>query len=70
MMNYDMTKPLKTLAMEQDVFDVITDALVAECETVDELIEKLDEMLPEYIDGKIINEVATECFNEYYMAKV
>ena len=69
-MNYDMTKPLKTLAMEQDVFDVITDALVAECEHVTELVEKLDEMLPEYIDGKIINEVATECFNEYWAAKV
>jgi len=69
-MNYDMTKPIKTLAMEQDDLDAITDAMVSECEHVTELVEKLDEMLPEYIDGKIINDVATECFNEYWAAKV
>ena len=69
-MNYDMTKPLKTLAMEQDVFDAITDALVAQCEHVSELIAKLDEMLPEYIDGKIIDEVENEQWNEYWTAKV
>lgn len=69
-MNYDKTKPLRTLAMEQDVFDAITDALVAECEHVGELIEKLDEMLPEYIAGSIIGEVANEQWNEYWTAKV
>ena len=68
-----LEKGLKTLAEEQDVFDVITDAMVAECETVDELITALEENV--VINAKDISyanivTVATECFNEYYMAKV
>jgi len=73
MMNYDMTKPLKTLAEEQDVFDVITDAMVAQCETVDELITALEEnavICAKDISYENIVTVAKECFDEYYLAKV
>jgi hypothetical protein len=64
-----LEKGLKTLAEEQDVFDVITDAMVAQCETVDELITTLEENA--VINAKDISyanivTVATECFNDYW----
>ena len=68
-----LEKGLKTLAEEQDVFDVITDAMIAECEHVDELIDTLCENA--VINAKDISyanivTVAKDCWNEYWMAKV
>lgn len=64
-----LEKGLKTLAEEQDVFDVITDAMVAECEHVDELITALEEhpiINAKDISYKNIVTVANECFNDYW----
>lgn len=66
-------KGLKTLAEEQDVFDVITDAMVAECETAEELITMLEEnpvVCAKDISYTNIVTVAKECFNEYNLAKI
>ena len=70
MMNYDMTKSLKTLAYEEDVFCAITDDMVATAETVEDVINALDELLPESIPYACIETVAKECYYEYYLAKV
>ena len=72
-MTYDITKSLKTLAEEEDVFCVITDDMVADCETVDELITALEEH--PVINAKDISytnivTVAKECWYEFYLAKV
>jgi hypothetical protein len=62
-------KTLKMLAYEQDVFDAITEEMVATAETVDDVITALDEKLPEGIPYLAIETVATECFNDYLMEK-
>lgn len=68
-----LEKGLKTLAEEQDVFDVITDAMIAECEHVDELIDTLCEnaiICAKDISYANIVTVAKDCWNEYWTAKV
>ena len=40
-MKYD--KPLRTLALEQDVEDAITTDMISGCEHIDELLTQLDE---------------------------
>jgi hypothetical protein len=57
------------LGYEQDVFDAITEEMVATAETVADLIDVLDEKLPEGIPYLAIETVATECFNDYRMEK-
>lgn len=68
-----LEKGLKTLAEEEEVFCVITDDMVAECETVEELIDTLcenDILCAKDISYSNIVTVAKECWTEFYMAKV
>lgn len=59
-------KPLRTLAMAQDVEDAITTDMISGCEHIDELLTQLDEKLPDYIPYNIIAEVASEMWNEFW----
>jgi hypothetical protein len=59
-------KPLRTLALEQDVEDAITTDMISGCEHIDELLTQLDEKLPDYIPNTILVEVATEMWNEFW----
>ena len=59
-------KPIRTLALMQDVEDAITTDMISGCEHVDELLTQLDEKLPDYIPYNIIAEVASEMWNEFW----
>lgn len=67
---YDSDKSIRVMAMEQDVEDAITTDMISGCDHLGEFVSLLDEKLADYISGKIITEVATECWNEYWAAKV
>lgn len=66
---YNSDKSIRVMAMEQDVEDAITTDMISSCDHLGELMSLLDEKLADYVSGKIITEVATEFWNEYWSAK-
>jgi hypothetical protein len=55
---------------EERVYDVITETMVSECQTINEFYSIVDNQLPDFIPGDIITSVCDDAWNEYYMAKV
>lgn len=55
---------------EEQVFDIITEAMVNECEHISELYAKVDAQLPDYFPGDIITSVCDDAWDEYWTAKL
>ena len=62
-----MVKSLKTLAYEQDVLDTIEEKdLISGCECFEEFARNLDEVVDIDIPQEILDNVANECWNDYW----
>ena len=55
---------------EEQVYDMITEDMVNDCDHVTELYKKIDAQLPDYFPGDIITSVCDEMWNEYWTAKL
>lgn len=56
--------------MQEQVYDIITEDMVNDCDHITELYAKVDKLAPDYLPGDIVTSICDEAWDEYWTAKL